>query len=218
MDARGDRRQGRLTRLIVALALACATALVASSCGERAGTDVGAGGPTIEPSSPASRTPHTRAPRTRDVERSREPTVTPSPTPSPTPVDPYALADGVYPAYVRAVDVAAGTVTVDVVQTFEGHAAVRAALEDGRAPWKARRYRYYPVYIRNENPLLRTLDVRSDAVIVFTGECETTTYGRPGLRELAHRALPFTTDWYYSLTMNDDAVARIVQHIAIPAC
>jgi hypothetical protein len=129
------------------------------------------------------------------------------------------LADGAYPAFIRDVDVDGRTVTVDVVQTFEGgKTAEQAALEDGLAPWKARRYEYYPVYIRNENPLLRTLSVRRRVTIEFMGECEETAYGTSALRELADRAMPPSTDWYYTLTMRGDVVQRIDQHIAIPAC
>src|SRR5438445_6664753 len=48
----------------------------------------------------------------------------PSTTAQPTP-DPTALADGTYPAYVRAVDVQRATITVDVVQVFVGSAHTR---------------------------------------------------------------------------------------------
>ena len=92
----------------------------------------------------------------------------PSPAAEPT-VDPNALADGVYPTYVRAVDVEGATVTVDVLQTFFGEAAHQAAIEDG-VHW--RDVRYDPVYIRNENPLLRTLPVAPDAHIKLIGVCE----------------------------------------------
>ena len=70
--------------------------------------------------------------------------------------DPTALADGVYPTFVRAVDVPGATITVDVLQTFVGSDAHQAAIQDG-VSWND--VRYDPVYIRNENPLLRTLPV-----------------------------------------------------------
>jgi hypothetical protein len=146
-----------------------------------------------------------------EPERSPEPSETPAP-------DPYALADGVYPAFIRGVDVDAGTVNVDVVQTFEGWKAKAAALEDGLAPWRARNYKYAPVYIRNENPLLRTLDASRAIGIKLYGECEATVHGMSGLAELADRALPYSTDWYYSLAMRDNVIVHIVQHIAISAC
>src|SRR5919108_5390621 len=58
------------------------------------------------------------------IETSRsEPRLTLDPTPvdlpDPAP-DPNALADGVYPTFVRAVDVDGATITVDVLQVFAG--------------------------------------------------------------------------------------------------
>jgi hypothetical protein len=182
--------------------------LTAAGCADRQAPAAGG-----VPTSPVA----TGTPAPSASAESPEPTQTSSPTPSPS-VDPYALADGAYPAYIRDVSVAERTVTVDVVQTFEGKDAEQAALEDGLAPWKARRYEYYPVYIRNENPLLRTLTVSRHVTIKFMGECEETAHGTSALRELADRALPYSTDWYYTLTMRDDVIERIDQHIAIPAC
>ena len=98
-------------------------------------------------------------------------------------MDPNALADGVYPTYVRAVDIEGATVTVDVLQTFFGEDAHQAAVEDGK-DW--RDVRYDPVYIRNENPLLRTLPVAPDAHIKLIGLCEAPT-ARSASRSCARR-------------------------------
>ncbi len=201
-------RRIRLALVASAIALAVLTA----ACAER-----GSGTSSAPSTTPVATTTPTATPSETPSPHERRKGESPSPSASPT-VDPYALADGVYPAYMRGVDVRGRTVTVDVVQTFEGWRAKQAALEDGVAPWKARRYKYYPVYIRNENPLLRTLPVVPNATIVFVGECEETTHGAAGLRELADRALPYSTDWYYTITMRGDVVQRIEQHIAIPAC
>jgi len=210
--ARGRPPLGRARFALVALGISLA--VVTAACAERPSETASAPttpvATTIPTESASSETP---SPREQKADRTQPP----SPSESAT-VDPYALADGVYPAYVRDVDVAGRTVTVDVVQTFEGWRAKQAALEDGLAPWKARQYKYYPVYIRDENPLLRTLPVSEDATIVFMGECEETTHGVAGLRELADRSLPYSTDWYYTLTVRDEVVQRIEQHIAISAC
>src|SRR5438093_6168094 len=62
----------------------------------------------------------------------------PSPSVKPSP-DPTRLADGVYPTYVRGVEVQGSTITVDVLQTFFGADAHRAATEDG-VDWGDVRY------------------------------------------------------------------------------
>jgi hypothetical protein len=147
---------------------------------------------------------------------SPSPTASPttaSPSPEPTP-DPNALADGVYPTYVRAVDIQGATVTVDVLQTFFGEDAHRAAIEDGVA-WKD--VQFDPVYIRNENPLLRTLPVADDVHIKLMGTCEAPSR-LIGLTELRKATTPFTDTYYYELTMAAGSVVGIVQKIAISAC
>src|SRR5215207_11029234 len=63
------------------------------------------------------------------------------------------LADGVHHAHIRKVDVANGRLTVDVVQAFFDGDAVKAAIADGRSREEAQ---YLPVWLRNENPRLRT--------------------------------------------------------------
>jgi hypothetical protein len=146
-------------------------------------------------------------------------TGTADPSSAPTTPDPStALADGTYPAYVRGVDVPGATVTIDVIQTFEGRAAVRAAIEDGMSRHDARQYRYWPVYVRNENPLLRTFPVAPELEIRFVGVCE-----EPGSRTAALRALREATagpddTFYYAVTLEHGAVTRVVQRLAVPAC
>jgi hypothetical protein len=140
---------------------------------------------------------------------------TPRPTTSaqPTP-DPTALADGTYPAYVRAVDVQRATITVDVVQVFVGGAAHQAAIEDGVA-WGD--VRFDPVYIRNENPLLRTLPVARDVKIKFIGMCMEPNR-RVGLTELRKETTPFTSVFYYDVSVVGGSIQSIQQLIAVAAC
>jgi hypothetical protein len=137
----------------------------------------------------------------------------PSPSAEPAP-DPNALADGIYPAFVRAVDVQDGTVTVDVLQVFAGTAAHQAAIEDG-VPWAD--VRYDPVYLRNENPLLRTLPVTRDAQIRFMGMCEAPSR-QVGLTQLRAETTPFNETFYYEMSVRDGSVVGIEQKIAISAC
>jgi hypothetical protein len=58
---------------------------------------------------------------------------------TPAATEPAELEDGRHPAYVTAIDVAGGSVTVDVIQFLTGVAAVEAYAEDhpddpGRTP------------------------------------------------------------------------------------
>jgi hypothetical protein len=153
-------------------------------------------GPTATATPPAS----SEAPR---------PTTSAQPTPDPT-----ALADGTYPAYVRAVDVQRATITVDVVQVFVGAAAHQAAIEDG-VPWND--VRFDPVYIRNENPLLRTLPVAREVNIKFIGVCMEPNR-RVGLTELRKETTPFTTVFYYEVSVVGGSIQSIQQLIAVAAC
>jgi hypothetical protein len=75
-----------------------------------------------------------------------------------------SLPDGTHPVYLTGADASAGTVTVDVVQFFEGQAAVDAAAEDskGTADFGDADY-----YVRNANPRLRTVPVSPNAIITL---------------------------------------------------
>ena len=138
----------------------------------------------------------------------------PSPSAEPAP-DPNALADGVYPTFVRAVDVQGATVTVDVLQVFVGEAEQhQAAIEDG-VPWTD--VQSNPVYIRNENPLLRTLPVANDVHIKFVGMCMSPSRW-VGLTELRKETADFDELYFYELTIVDGGVTRIMQRVALSAC
>jgi outer membrane murein-binding lipoprotein Lpp len=125
------------------------------------------------------------------------------------------LADGTYPTFVRTVDVENATVTVDVIQVFEHQAAIQAAIEDGMRRADAQ---YLDVYVRNHNDLLRTIPVAPDVRIDFMGECDSPGSRTQALRELAKATTPFTTTYYYAVTVAGGAIDRIEQHIAISAC
>jgi hypothetical protein len=127
--------------------------------------------------------------------------------------DPTALADGVYPTFVRAVDVQGAMVTVDVLQVFVGAEQHQAAIEDG-VDW--RNVMYDPVYIRNENPLLRTLPVAGDARITFIGGCESPSR-QAGLNQLRREGVGNQT-YYYEMSVIEGSVVAIEQKIAISAC
>jgi hypothetical protein len=138
----------------------------------------------------------------------------PGPSTRPTTAAPV-LADGMYPTYVREVDIDGATITIDVVQAFQGKAAAAAAIADGRSPSEAK---YLYVYVRNQNPRLRTLPVAPNVQIQFMGTCEQPPSRGEALTELARKTTPFTTTYYYDITVMDGAINQITQRLAISAC
>jgi hypothetical protein len=195
--------------LFVAAALASALAVG----GIHAALAGGSSKPRTRPDSTATVAPD--QPVAPAAVTSPVPSIAPAEQPSPVPAPyPNALGNGVYPTYVRAVDVHGATITVDVVQLFVGGEAHQAAIEDG-VHWKD--VRYDPVYLRNENPLLRTLPVARDAHIKFLGTCESPSRW-VGLTQLRRETTPFTEAFYYEVTVVDGSVVRIDQQIAIAGC
>jgi hypothetical protein len=164
----------------------------------------------VEAEGPATQTP-VAPPTVTDPSPSVAPSQ-PSPSAGPAP-DPTALADGVYPTFVRAVDVQGATVTVDVLQVFVGAEQHQAAIEDG-VDW--RNVMYDPVYIRNENPLLRKLPVAGDAWITFLGGCESPSR-QAGLNQLRREGVGSET-YYFEMSVIDGSVVAIDQKIAVSAC
>jgi hypothetical protein len=138
------------------------------------------------------------------------------PTPSTEPApDPNALADGLYPTFIRAVDVEGATVTVDVLQVFVGEAEQhQAAIEDG-VDWEY--FMYDPVYVRNENPLLRKLPVAWDVRILFYGWCDYPSRWA-GLTELRKEAASAGEGWYYEIAVVDGEIVGIEQKVASSGC
>jgi hypothetical protein len=188
--------------LAIGLGVAGVRALASDSPAVQQTVEAG-GQPTLTPvSSPA-------------VSRPSPTTVPTQPSPSTEPApDPNALADGVYPTYVRAVDVQGATVTVDVLQVLAGTAAHQAAIDDG-IPWAD--VRYDPVYIRNENPLLRTLPVARSVKIKFLAMCMSPSRW-VGLTELRKQTKNFGETYYYEMSVIGGSVVAIDQRIAISAC
>jgi hypothetical protein len=88
----------------------------------------------------------------------------PAPAPS-TSQRPEAaeLEDGRHPVVLERVNVAGRTVTFDLIQWFEGEAAVKAAAEDGEESPPPNDY-----YTRNVNPRLRTLPLATGARLTLT--------------------------------------------------
>jgi hypothetical protein len=74
--------------------------------------------------------------------------------------EPVVLADGRHPVLIKTVDAQGRRITFDLIQFLTGEAAIKAAAEDHQESPPPNDY-----YIRNVNPRLRTLPVRSGAPI-----------------------------------------------------
>jgi hypothetical protein len=123
------------------------------------------------------------------------------------------LADGVHHALIRRVDVADGRLTVDVVQAFFDGDAAKAAIADGRSREEAR---YLPVWLRNENPRLRTLPLAAGFKADFLQPCEEPSGRATALERLAANARSGV--YFYSLTVRDGAVQSVRERLAVSAC
>jgi hypothetical protein len=153
---------------------------------------------TPAPDAPVATTPRQEAPGTPVSHRA----------PAPDPV----LANGTYPVFIRKLDADRRTMVVDVIQVFEGKAAAQASIEDGHTPYDPD---YLFLYIRNQNPRLRTLPVAPDATIKLLSTCEGPA-PRAVLTLLAKHAA--TRASYYSITVKDGSVRRVEEHQTQPAC
>lgn len=123
------------------------------------------------------------------------------------------LADGVHHALIRGVDVAGGRLTVDVVQAFFDGDAVKAAIADGKSREQAQ---YLPVWLRNENPRLRTLPVAAGFKAAFLNPCDEPSGRGAALERLAVNARSGV--YFYSLTVRDGAVLSVKERLAVNAC
>jgi hypothetical protein len=159
--------------------------------------------PTAEREEPAAATP---------AEARR----TPAAAPAITAAQPAAvLADGRHDVFIRKLDTRRGTVVVDVVQVFKDADATRAAIEDGRDRDTAK---FLPVYVRNQNPRLRTLPLASGFEADLLGGCEDSTRTRERLLDKLSRNAGIAGVYYYTLTVDGGAVRRIDENLAVNAC
>jgi hypothetical protein len=151
------------------------------------------------------------------------------PVDPPTPPDPTrrvlrqmpVLADGRYNSYIRQVQTPyeGGTsrLVVDLVQVFDGQAARDAAIADGMARDKAQ---YLGVYVRNQNPRLRTLPLADDLRLDLRGgDCEAPLNHQLAKLATDARAMsgPLHT-YYFTLTVRGGAVHQVQEFLAINAC
>lgn len=117
------------------------------------------------------------------------------------------LPGGTHYAYLKTIDAAKRTITVDVVQYFEGKAMEQAMREDGASQDAIEDMDFY---FRNVNPRLRTLTLASDARIssgMYKDKPKTV-----GLDQLeSQRPDPSiaVVDWPFKLTLKGGQVTRM---------
>ena len=141
----------------------------------------------------------------------QEPAVT-APPAAPAPADttptrqPVVLVDGRHPVFLKSVDPAAGSVTFDLIQLYFGEDAIREELKDHDTQYPAPN----DVYLRNVNPRLRTLSVRSGATISVLDNNFDATDGYVSLAKLA-AALPRQGTMPFWITVRHGQVVKIVE-------
>jgi hypothetical protein len=133
---------------------------------------------------------------------------TPTPrvtTPTPgggTGSEPAVLANGRHPVLLKTVDAGQRKVTFDLIQFFQGDAATTEAAKDHQESPPPNDH-----YLRNVNPRLRTLRVRSDAVVTVNGLVGTQQPVPVTLAKLA--TLTRTYSPVFWVTVRNDQVVRI---------
>jgi hypothetical protein len=109
--------------------------------------------------------------------------------------------------------VANDRITVDVVQLFLDDNAVKAAIDDGKPRDQAR---YLTLWLRNQNPRLRTLPLAASLRVDLFDSCEESSDRRTLLQKLSGNARSGV--YFYILTVHDGVVHAIKERQIIPAC
>jgi hypothetical protein len=130
-----------------------------------------------------------------------------------TAVGAAVLPDGTHHTLIRKVDVARDRITVDVVQLFLDGDAVKAAIADGKPRQQAE---VMTVWLRNQNPRLRTLPLAADLKVDFHQSCEEELDRRAVLEQLAGNVRLGL--YFHTLTVRDGVVHAIKERQIHPAC
>jgi hypothetical protein len=140
----------------------------------------------------------------------------PIPVPVPAPKAPV-LADGHYDAYIQQVNTRGDDLVVDLVQVFQGQAAIDAAIADG-LPRDQAQVLY--VWVRNQNPRLRTLAIAGDLRLdLLPGDCvESRNHQFAKLIKDSRAISNSRPAYYFTLTVAGGAVHRIQEEKTFNAC
>jgi hypothetical protein len=205
----------RSVKIFAAVLLTAAVAATGVVLAHATATHPAAAAPTVPVATAPTPTTSTPTAPTLIAKPSPQPPGRQSPdvpigqVPAPQPV----LADGRYDAYINKVDIGHHQVVVDLVQVFQDQAAVQAAIADGTPRDKAQ---YLSVYVRNQNPRLRTLPLAGDVRIDLWRTCDDPKPVSVLLAKLASNA---RLGWYYyTLTVTDGTVHQIKETFKGNAC
>ena len=144
------------------------------------------------------------------------PAPAPAPMPTPRPKVPV-LADGRYDSYIRTVDTNHQRLVVDLVQVFKYPASTKAAIADGLPRDQAQ---VLDVWVRNQNPRLRTLAMGSDLQIeLLPGDCiESRNHQLAKLVKDSRAMSNSRPAYYFTLTVAGGMVHRIQEDKTFSAC
>jgi hypothetical protein len=127
------------------------------------------------------------------------------------------LADGRYDSYIRTVDTRNQRLVVDLVQVFQDKAAINAAIADGMPRDQAQ---VLYVWVRNQNPRLRTLAMASDLRLeLLPGDCiESWNHQLAKLIKDSRAMSNSRPAYYFTLTVAGGVVHRIQEDKTFNAC
>jgi hypothetical protein len=208
----------RPVRTITAVVFAAAVAVAGCSAHPTAVQ------PSAAPAPPVTAAP---APPTTIASPRQPAPKQPTPAPQPPrhgngrPIVDYApgpvLADGRYDSYIRTVDTNRQRLVVDLVQVFQGQAAINAAIADGMPRDQAQ---VLYVWVRNQNPRLRTLPMASDLRLeLLPGDCiESRNHQLAKLIKDSRAMSNSRPAYYFTLTVAGGMVHRIQEDKTFNAC
>jgi hypothetical protein len=205
----------RPVRTIIAVIFVAAVAVAGCSAHTTAADQPSA--PALQatgaPAPPATAAaPHQPAPK-RPTPAPQPPIVHPAPPLYPA----LVLADGRYDSYIRTVDTNRQRLVVDLVQVFKYPASVDAAITDGLSHDQAQ---VLDVWVRNQNPRLRTVALASDLQIdLLPGDCiESRNHQLAKLIKDSRAISNSRPAYYFTLTVADGVVHRIQEDKTFSAC
>lgn len=200
----------RPARTIIAVTLAAA-AVVTGSYFAVSTAHSSAAAPTTPVTTPPPQPTLPVDPPKPPTPKPGDPTVVRIPAPRPV------LADGRYNSYIRTVDTNRQRMVVDLVQVFQGQAAIDAAIADGM-PHDQAQVLY--VWVRNQNPRLRTLAMASDLQIdLLPGDCiESRNHQLAKLVKDSRAMSNSRPAFYFTLTVAGGAVHHIQEDKTFNAC
>jgi hypothetical protein len=205
----------RPVRTIIAVIFAAAVAVTGCSAHTTAADQPSA--PALEatsaPAPPATADPSRQPAPKRPTPAPQPPIVHPAPPLYPAPV----LADGRYDSYIRTVDTNRQRLVVDLVQVFKYPASVDAAITDGLPHDRAQ---VLDVWVRNQNPRLRTVALANDLQIdLLPGDCiESRNHQLAKLIKDSRAMSNSRPAYYFTLTVAGGAIHHIGEDKTFSAC